>query len=198
MSTEHMTYLNEVVINIVNTVRTKEAIYQGSWKKRGGTGAFFVTCRKWDALESLLHKRGDYDILWGAIEQGVGDGTIRDQIRDLIGYLLLIESEITRLQIEQDGAQGTTVPGAVETPLGGVYKAPGDVLQTGKPRRIPHTVEFRSESVHKLGLHCGSVYRCFNIMDDGSMVYIRNAYNDMMWCDASQFQLNYSNEGEDE
>ena len=198
MSTEHMRYLQGVLDSDKKALEVKESIYNGSWKKREGIGAFFVTVRKWDALENILEKLYGYDVFKGALEQGDGDGTVLDQIRDMRRYLALIESEVLRLRIERGTLQGTAAAKILDTPLGGVYKAPGDVPQTGnKPRRIPHTAEYRGESIHKMGLHTGSVYRCFNISEHDQNIYIRNAYNEMIWCDASQFQLTYG-EGEDE
>lgn len=70
---------------IVETLFEKEVAYQGSWAARGGPGAFFVTCRKWDRIESIAKRHG-YDSFW-MLDDNVAD--VEDDVRDLIGYLLL-------------------------------------------------------------------------------------------------------------
>jgi len=91
----HMDYLQGIANADVQKLQEKESVYRGSWKKRGGTGAFFVLARKWDALEQILS--GDdyrYDIFYGMMHDGEGDGTLIDQIQDLRRYLLLVEAEM--------------------------------------------------------------------------------------------------------
>jgi hypothetical protein len=91
----HMEYLQGVANADVRRLEEKEAVYRGSWKKRGGTGAFFVLARKWDALENLLSDpEYRYDIFYAAEQDGTGDGSVIDQIQDLRRYLLLVESEL--------------------------------------------------------------------------------------------------------
>lgn len=70
---------------ILRVLYEKETQYEGSWAKRGGVGAFFVTCRKWDRIESIAARHG-YDAFW-MLDQNAGD--VQDDVRDLIGYLLL-------------------------------------------------------------------------------------------------------------
>ncbi len=50
----HMEFLNRVVWRDIETLQEKEATYRGSWKRRGGVGAFMMLARKWDRLESML------------------------------------------------------------------------------------------------------------------------------------------------
>ena len=71
---------------IVSTVARKDKDYGGSWRKRGGIGAFMVMARKWDRIEKLCSAKG-YDIFTALT---INDGDIRDDVEDLIGYLLLI------------------------------------------------------------------------------------------------------------
>jgi len=81
-------YLIELPViaqEIVNTLYDKEANYQGSWKKRGGVGAFMMLARKWDRIEAISNAE-KYDIL-KALEEEIGD--VGDDVEDLIAYLLL-------------------------------------------------------------------------------------------------------------
>jgi ribosomal protein L32E len=91
---EHMEYLKQVALEDVAHLEHKEKTYQGSWKKRGGVGAFMMMARKWDRLEEIC-KRGYYDIfrLIGDFPSGE-DGSVLAEIRDLRRYCLLIEAEM--------------------------------------------------------------------------------------------------------
>jgi hypothetical protein len=92
---KHLEFIGSVQIRDADTIRRKEAVYQGSWKKRGGRGAFFTMARKWDALEKLVESEDyEHDIFYAASMGGEGDGTVIDQIRDLRVYLTLIEAEL--------------------------------------------------------------------------------------------------------
>jgi len=95
MNMEHMKYLEAIARADVERVTLKESTYMGSWKKRGGAGAFFVTARKWDRLEVLL-ARANYDIFaaLGRESNSGEDGTVLAEIRDLRSYLMLIEAEM--------------------------------------------------------------------------------------------------------
>lgn len=74
----------------------KERTYQGSWKKRGGVGAFMMLARKWDRLETIVEANG-YDV-FAAITETIqeGDESVIEQIRDLRRYLTLVEAEVIR------------------------------------------------------------------------------------------------------
>jgi hypothetical protein len=92
----------------------KEATYRGSWKRRGGVGAFMMLARKWDRLEGILSKVGKFgggdqdapafDIFrWIERERHFEtqynrrdgeDGTVLAEVRDLRRYLLLVEAEM--------------------------------------------------------------------------------------------------------
>lgn len=93
-----MKHLPRIASNDVQTLVKKDASYGGSWKKRGGIGAFMMMARKWDRIETQTEKRG-YDI-FGAIEASQGPEGLLDDIRDLRCYLLLIEDHI----MEQNAA----------------------------------------------------------------------------------------------
>jgi len=73
-------------------VIAKEKEYQGSWKKRGGIGAFMMLARKWDRIEPQVAKyEGN---LIKAIRKDTRKEGILDDIRDLRGYLMLVEAEL--------------------------------------------------------------------------------------------------------
>jgi hypothetical protein len=95
---KHMNYLHHVVSGDVRVLQHKEKTYQGSWKKRGGTGAYFMVARKMDRLEIIAHNY-DYDIFRAIMDNANGDdGTALAEIRDLRQYLILIEAEIMARQ----------------------------------------------------------------------------------------------------
>lgn len=107
----HMNHLLAVAVSDVSHLREKEKTYQGSWKKRGGIGAFMMLARKWDRLEGIIARGlivsqsrigkpnvevGAYDV-FGFIESQPGsgeDGTVLAEIRDLRRYLMLVEAEM--------------------------------------------------------------------------------------------------------
>jgi hypothetical protein len=106
----HMAYLEAVARGDVAHLRMKEATYRGSWKRRGGVGAFMMLARKIDRLENMAQERTpvygpgpdkiiltttQFDI-FAMIERKPdgSDGTALAEIRDLRRYLLLIESEM--------------------------------------------------------------------------------------------------------
>lgn len=83
----------------VDLILQKEHTYQGSWKKRGGPGAFFTFARPIDRYEQIA-RDGGYDlfaILQKEHDDGVysQDGTLSATIRDIRCYLLLLEAEAT-------------------------------------------------------------------------------------------------------
>lgn len=107
----HLDYLDAVAAADLALIRHKEKTYQGSWKKRGGAGAFFVLARKWDRLENILAGR-DYDIFDAISEDYSGaDGSVLAEIRDLRCYLTLVEAHMRGVQVQ---AQRTKAGGAAE------------------------------------------------------------------------------------
>lgn len=85
-------------ISARDVVRLMEArkSYKDSWKKRGGRGAYYNLCRKWDRIEEQVSKVTD-DLFTAAAQDRRAEG-IMDDIRDLRRYLLLVEEEVTRSQ----------------------------------------------------------------------------------------------------
>ena len=74
----------------------KEKEYRGSWKKRGGIGAFMMLCRKWDRIEAQLERAScQYDI-FEAMNADYREEGLIDDIRDLRRYLALIETEFRK------------------------------------------------------------------------------------------------------
>lgn len=93
---DHMNFLETVVNNDIDSLIQKESTYKGSWKKRGGVGAYMMMARKWDRIEGMMEERG-YDVFKMIESQKAArgkDGTIIAEIRDLRRYLLLIEAEM--------------------------------------------------------------------------------------------------------
>ena len=70
----------------------KDAEYGGSWKSRGGVGAFMMLARKWDRLEPQVKAHG-WDIFAAVFADAREEG-ILDDIGDLRRYLLLVEAHI--------------------------------------------------------------------------------------------------------
>lgn len=78
--------MQEIATSIVRQVEEKGKAYGDSWRARGGAGAFMVMARKWDRIENICRGEG-WDI-FDALDGNKED--VRDDVRDLIGYLLLI------------------------------------------------------------------------------------------------------------
>ena len=74
--------------DICDKLFDKEVHYAGSWQRRGGVGAAMMMLRKADRIEAIIAKDG-YDI-FNSLQHDRGE--VRDDIRDLVGYLLLILS----------------------------------------------------------------------------------------------------------
>jgi hypothetical protein len=96
-----MKYLGIVSEEDIAFVEMREKTYQGSWKKRGGVGAFMMLARKWDRMESMIAGgSAQYDIFAhiAAAPDGA-DGTMLAEVRDLRRYLLLVEAEMMSQEI---------------------------------------------------------------------------------------------------
>jgi len=86
--------LLQIADHDAKTVYKKNQEYGDSWCKRGGPQAFSVIWRKVDRIESILKQMDNgYDIFeaWD-----VNPGDVRDDIRDLRAYLLLLEEYMIR------------------------------------------------------------------------------------------------------
>lgn len=91
----HMKHIEAVALGDLRELRRKEETYRGSWKRRGGVGAFMMLARKWDRLEPILSMRHNYDVFAGVGADPSGaDGSVLAEVRDLRRYLLLVEAEM--------------------------------------------------------------------------------------------------------
>lgn len=100
---DHMNHIEGISSRDVETLVHKERTYGGSWKKRGGVGAFMMLARKMDRIE-LISERAGYDIFAVIENDGLGgeDGELLAEIRDLRCYLILVEAEmVARLGVEK-------------------------------------------------------------------------------------------------
>lgn len=123
----YMDFLPALAAEDVTILSKKDAEYGGSWKKRGGVGAFMMAARKMDRIEEQLKKAPAYDIFTHALQDRRPEG-ILDDIADLRRYLLLIEAEI-RAQ------RAAAEPGS--PPIGRLDSLSGTRLV---PRHIPANV----------------------------------------------------------
>ena len=103
--------LAEIVKQDIKTVIKKDHDYGGSWKKYGGVGAYFNVARKWDRIEAMVSFVSDgvlakdghgpaaqYDLFQHVEQDSSHDGLI-ESVRDLRGYLLLVEEELMERNI---------------------------------------------------------------------------------------------------
>jgi hypothetical protein len=88
----HIPFINYVANEDAEGLVKAEESYAGSWKKRGGVGAFMMLARKWDRLEARAEKHA-WDI-FDAIQQDERSEGVIDDVRDLRRYLNLVESEM--------------------------------------------------------------------------------------------------------
>ncbi len=87
---QHKTW-SPIADNDVKILIKKDHHYGGSWKKRGGVGAFMMLARKWDRIETLMHtEEFNYD-LFKALEQDQREEDVLEDIQDLRRYLILVE-----------------------------------------------------------------------------------------------------------
>jgi len=120
--TELEVSLKKITEYDVVTLIEKEKVYRGSWKKRGGIGAFMMLARKWDRIENQCCL-DDYDIFQSVSDcfvDGVEDKDgLLDDIRDLRCYLLLVEQEVrrvenVRLETDDEAVYGEPSPDYVQ------------------------------------------------------------------------------------
>lgn len=113
-SGQHMQFLRPIAETDLEVLAAKEATYHGSWKRRGGVGAFMMLARKWDRLESLVERAGEstemharpWDVFVAIDADPSGqDGSALAEVRDLRRYLLLVEAEmVARGVVTKTGA----------------------------------------------------------------------------------------------
>jgi len=121
-----MSYLDRVgAIAAADAARLqqKDVEYGGSWLKRGGVGAYFVMVRKIDRLETQAAKFG-FDVFRALADTSSGESLV-DTIRDLRGYLLLIEAE----HEERTGRELRTAQTNASQDAPAAAAAPGNLVQ---------------------------------------------------------------------
>lgn len=86
----------------IEVILCKNREYGGSWKSRGGVGAFMMFARKWDRLENALTIRNEEGVSIGfrdlfelAVTDNRPEGII-DDLEDLRNYLILAIDEINQ------------------------------------------------------------------------------------------------------
>jgi hypothetical protein len=165
----HMGFLKQVADEDIKCLRQKEETYQGSWKKRGGVGAFMMCARKWDRLEVMMEE--NYNIFDGILGDASGaDGSVLAEVRDLRRYLLLIEAEmISRWDvlaiIPEDTGSGTPEDGGHHEQDGPkILERLSDGLQT-------QDIEPHQRSLYLSMPHGGKNYNIVN----------RNKVDPIMW-----------------
>lgn len=91
----HIDFLSGVCCEDIEHLKEKEKKYKGSWKKRGGPGAFHMLARKWDRIEVELQENHGYDIFKACRE----DPIFREnEVGDLRRYLMLVEAELRNME----------------------------------------------------------------------------------------------------
>ena len=99
--------LTTIVANDVAMLEEKGKGYGDSWRKRGGIGAFMNLSRKWDRLENICKELG-FDVFNACTHRQSSYGSpvdenVLDTIRDLRGYLLLVEEHVLAASAVDEG-----------------------------------------------------------------------------------------------
>lgn len=93
----HMRHLPGIAEDDINHLIRKEKKYKGSWKKRGGPGAFHMLARKIDRIENEVAEKGD-DIF----ELCKDPDFRKNEVGDLRRYLMLVEAEMRNFESVQE------------------------------------------------------------------------------------------------
>lgn len=94
--------LESQVRKAIEVILDKNRQYGGSWKSRGGVGAFMMFARKWDRLENALTIRNEqgenvgYRDLFELAKVDNRQEGIIDDLEDLRNYLILALDEISQ------------------------------------------------------------------------------------------------------
>jgi hypothetical protein len=98
---KYIEHLDAIAQYDVAELKRKDAEYGGSWKKRGGIGAFLNLVRKWDRLDEQVSRfredsgktAGEMNI-FDHIACDTRQESVLDTLRDLRRYAMLIEAEM--------------------------------------------------------------------------------------------------------
>lgn len=97
LDTKHLAHIKTICLEDGEGLHAGEKQYKGSWKRRGGIGAYMMLCRKWDRLENQIESTANeatkYDIFDHIAKDKRPEGII-DDIRDLRRYFVLVEAEM--------------------------------------------------------------------------------------------------------
>lgn len=89
----------------------KDQTYGGSWRKRGGVGAFMMLARKWDRIENFAREHTSRYDIFDLIINSDDPEDILDDLKDLRNYLLLTESYVRKCLEEGSGDEIQVVHG---------------------------------------------------------------------------------------
>ncbi len=144
----HLGHIEAVAVADCEELRRKEKTYRGSWKKRGGVGAWMMIARKIDRLEEMLGDAGDiFEEI--ALQPAGKDGSVLAEVRDLRRYLLLVEAEVChRWAIRDMGGPGTQAAQILDDVLSmneTVEEDPGVGVLSKSPatERVIAAIEFK-------------------------------------------------------
>lgn len=141
----HIQYIKTITDGDHLAILEKESSYRGSWKKRGGVGAYMMLARKWDRIESFMENKFGYDVFEGVKADPTGsDGSVLAELRDLRRYLVLVESEmisrgVVALSLNADKTTWTAVQFETRDlpyPIGTKFTPPGTPEDGGHHENI--------------------------------------------------------------
>lgn len=132
---EYHAGLLPIALADVTTALGLDTQYKGSWRQRGGIGAFFTICRKWDRIEAAAAKHR-YNFVDMVVEDDRPEG-VMDDIRDLRRYLLLLEAWLHHHK---------NTP--VDTTRNLAAAEEGIKLLGGSVRFVPHGIAWRHYSLN--------------------------------------------------
>ena len=89
--------LVDVTDRDVAVITTKDADYGGSWKRRGGIGAFMMLARKWDRLAQSAERNAEVALV-DLYRRDTRPEGLKDDCADLRRYLILVECELRALE----------------------------------------------------------------------------------------------------
>ena len=90
---DHLPFVPFALQLAEETLNAKEADYKGSWKRRGGVGAFMMLARKWDRIVNALRELDRPWDLFRLLELDPRPEGALEDLMDLRNYLTLVEAE---------------------------------------------------------------------------------------------------------